>query len=194
MEFRSSRKFVLVFVCLSLFLFLLIAIDHTPIVAAQSSDFFQATTAPPTYARVEKPFVERTRFVHVDVAQLLSGDAQQLVLNFFADQSITATYKRTERSPAIDGFVWIGQRNDAPEQQVLVSVVGDTIFASVTAAGYEILTVKHVADGVHIVRQIDPKSVMYPPIGNDAIAITYDDDDSAMPANATGLLDGFAFI
>jgi peptidyl-Asp metalloendopeptidase len=128
-------------------------------------------TAPPSAAAARadaagRREVVRSRRVTVDVTRLAEGTAADadlrargtLLLNLFDDATFVATLDRTERTAG--GYNWVGGLAGLEGSQVVLSVVGDVVTATIFAPG-SVYGIRYAGDGIHEAVQIDQSQ--FPP-------------------------------
>lgn len=93
----------------------------------------------------------------------LSPSARELTINLFDDTVLQAKVDRVDRSPGVDGYVWVGR---VPGGRVTLSVRGDRVAGSVLIGGADQYTISYTGmiDGrpAYAVRQLDASKLPQP--------------------------------
>jgi hypothetical protein len=115
----------------------------------------------------QDPTIVRSRYVIVNFEKLagkhLPQGVKTIVLNLFADLSLTAAKKRTERrSPA--EYTWFGQIQGAKYSQVILVVKDGSMAGNIRRDG-KLYQVRAVGQGVHAIYEIPPEA---PPVPVDS--------------------------
>lgn len=135
----------------------------SPVNADPSSDLFASATGVADAASATNPSILRSRPVQVDfdlLANLRVG--AELRFNLFEDTSFRGVLKRSERQ-SNDGIAWVGQLVDVARGGFTL-VVGDDVFVgNIRIAGERSFQIRYLADGVHVIREIDESG--FPPCG-----------------------------
>lgn len=124
-------------------------VEQTP---AGPVGIFADAPRPATIAQNQPPGVLRERFVTIDASQLTLGASDHLVLNLFADTTLTAVRDRVE--PTGDGFVWVGRIDGAPSSEVTL-VVGSGIVTGTIRTDAAMYAVRIADEPVHAIYEVD---------------------------------------
>ena len=111
----------------------------------------------------QDPTIVKSRYVIVNFEKLggkhLPQGAETIVLNLFADLSLTAAKKRTERRSPTQ-YTWFGHIRGAKYSQVIL-VVNDGSMAGNIGVDGKLYQVRAVGQGVHAIYEIDQSA--FPP-------------------------------
>src|SRR5688572_31627014 len=109
----------------------------------------------------QSPAVVRSRSVTIDFDRLreslppeVGGSAQRQTLAFTLFPDISATAELGSVELTATGYVWIGRLSNGQEGRVTLAVT-DNVMAGSVWTGDAAFTIRHVANGVHVIEEVD---------------------------------------
>jgi len=107
------------------------------------------------------PTVVRSRAVEVSLGNLgsLRNPARSVELNLFGDTNFIAKQERVETN-VLGSYAWVGKLDGVDRGQAVLSVTNGILAGSVSMPG-AMYHIRHTADGVYIVEQLDHSA--FPP-------------------------------
>jgi hypothetical protein len=156
-------------VALSLiFLALFIALLGRPFVVLSDEALFNPRTVNTSQPLSLDSRAKRARLVTVNWSAI-KPHTPQLRLNLFEDVVLTAVRDRLATSSAVDGYVWVGHVAGRENSQVLLSLSGDALAATIWLDQIERYTVRlHLAtpassaSALYQISEVDPAAYLKP--------------------------------
>lgn len=101
---------------------------------------------------------------------LKNGHVQQLALNLFDDQVVTAVQDRRDQGIGAS-YVWVGHIEDEPYSAVSLSVVDNVMVGTINLGSAELYEISYSSGSTQLLRQLDPQwqhnsatdDAIYPP-------------------------------
>ena len=136
-----------------------------PLVRAGGDTLFEDL---PGEVAVSDTAVSRAKQVAANWRVLQNPETPRIILNLFDGELITAVHERTERSPALDGFVWVGHVPEQEGSYVTLSVSGDALTGHIVLAGGRQFII--TPDGrSQLLQEIDTRRAQEVPGWNDTL-------------------------
>jgi hypothetical protein len=160
------------------------AIETDPLIPSPSHLFMTAENTGSIQAR-QSPMIVRSRLVNVDFSLLPDPEEDflaepdseiEMILNIFSGIEFATLFNKIEKNRS-GSFSWYGSLKDFPMSQVVLVVNKNRVFGSISKLNFT-YQIRHVADGIHAVYEIDPSK--FPPDG-EPVAPIIQSKPSPMP-------------
>ncbi|MFN2295425.1 MAG: M12 family metallo-peptidase [Candidatus Promineifilaceae bacterium] len=98
--------------------------------------------------------VSQARWVEINWDALKNPQTNQLKIDLFDGETISAVHNRTDLSTSAEGYVWVGHLVGDPYSSVTLSVVGNMLTGSISPGGIERYIILS-RDGRQMLQEID---------------------------------------